>query len=439
MANRDFFLLQTADGWSLRDSFNSELCFCDETESLTAVADRVADETSDAKGKVRLVIGLHSSNVLSDLVECRPADARNRSSLLYQFESTLPFPAEDLTSDFHPTQNGMFGVATLTNTVKPLVDRLEANKVSVHSVSPVTVLAIQSLQKDYSIDANALVVWDCGDGNQAEAVRLQNGCVSDWFQLPAEPKLRQQRLNVVTKRLPQGTDIVVVDFKDDRAIRSHFAHATQIETDSLDACAASFAADVLRGKCEPSFELRRDELAEADPIRSIRRPLQVALTMAALFLVALSIAFWYRATSFDNQVSELREQELQLFKRVFPGSRPPAGVLSRLESEHARLSGARGTNAASGDVPLPFPALTVLQKFLDGMPANERVQVSTVRINDGKLEVDTNLRNHSSAGVFVSALKEQGFAVVPPTSEQRDNKSVSSLIYGSLQPQQDTP
>lgn len=438
MPKHKHILLQTHNAWQLINAqtagIETRVDVGQRDESLTTVARNVADALESSNRPTRIVLLLESSEVLSDHFRCDARDASNRASLLFQFESQLPYAAEQITADFQPADGGAFGACIVTDHLQPLVDELETANIEVQSISAATLLALQSLIAEQNIEPNSAVVW-CDDF-ATEICVLHHGRLRRWMQSSNDVDSICAALHGLAKRHRHIDSIVIVNAPEGcpAALQDRLSGDLEVHTltsDSIQDHAISVASRVLVHREEPLFEFRRGSLAQADPIRTIRQPLQWAYYAAAIFLIALTASFWLRATAYDGQVEKLRGQEADLFAQVFPKSNVPAGVLSRLESEHARLAGARGTNR-SQKVALPFPALTVLEKFLDSLSIDERIQFAAVRISDGDLEMDADLKTHGSAGVLVAALQQQGFSVVPPTTEKKDARSVNSLVHGSL-------
>jgi len=143
----------------------------------------------------------------------------------------------------------------------------------------------------------------------------------------------------------------------------------------------------------------------------------------------LASVCWFKSVQYQRRSQELQRQQAAAFRTAFPQSRVPTAVLSRLRSEHGKLSAARSWR---GEVKLPVSALHVLLEFLSALPDDQRYRFREFRIEDGKIDVDVELRSHNEANVLVSSFENRGFAVSAPTTVQQSQQTVSSRIFADL-------
>ena len=129
-----------------------------------------------------------------------------------------------------------------------------------------------------------------------------------------------------------------------------------------------------------------------------------------------------------READALAAKQAELFKHVFPDTKVPVGVKRRLESELAKLKGLEG-----GDTPLPSTAsaLTMLHDVLDAMPADRRFEVLEIQIEQDRLYLDGEVREHGDAELMAQRLRAKGFEVASPRTQRLDDKRVSLRISGT--------
>ena len=74
----------------------------------------------------------------------------------------------------------------------------------------------------------------------------------------------------------------------------------------------------------------------------------------------------------------------------------------------------------------------MLYELVLGMPDDLRLQVQQMRVEDGKVYLDLNMRSVGNAGELADALEQRGFHIEPPTTEQFDAKQVAVRLNGKL-------
>jgi hypothetical protein len=175
----------------------------------------------------------------------------------------------------------------------------------------------------------------------------------------------------------------------------------------------------------PWFELRRDELANGEPNRAIRKNITWLGAAVVSVLVALSSAWWIRASQLQQRFTEITQQQRDIFQQTFPESRIPRAVVSRLESEHVKMIRSR---QLTDEVPRSHSALDVLHEFLLSLRTDVRSRTTEIWIDNGVVTADVELRAHDDAGALAASLEQNGFIVDPPTTTQRDKQTVVTRL-----------
>jgi hypothetical protein len=372
-----------------------------------------------------IVIGVNSTSALAGSFELGDDDPRLRRTLLYDLERILPCAAEEIVADFSFAGNKVFAVALRIDVWLPIVIELEARGFRVQSISPVALMALQSYLDDADDDSTDVVLWQ--DDREIELFRFHDKSVSAWRHFHADERAVASQLAVesLTRFTPLRCELINTS----EQYAQNGLECRERETGSVAEHALRTAELVLAGSRSPLIELRREELAAGDPSRPVRGSLHYLYAAAVLLLVAVTSVLWIRSIQYQRRTDELLRQQVTCFKEAFPQSPVPVAILSRLGSERTRLSGARSGN---GDVEFPVSALHVLLEFLSALPADQKYRFRECRIEDGRIDLDVEVRSHNEANVLVSSFGKRGFSVTAPTTVQQGPQTVSSRIFAEL-------
>jgi hypothetical protein len=144
-------------------------------------------------------------------------------------------------------------------------------------------------------------------------------------------------------------------------------------------------------------------------------------------LLALTLALGARGYRYSVLADELMGQEAQVFQEIFPNRAVPIVIRSRLESELTQLRGVRGDTKDLPHIPLALP---LVAELLEAMPADRRFRLEEIRVEDGQLYLDGEVREHSDAEAIAELLRTRGFKLPSPHTHRLDQKRVSFRITG---------
>ncbi|MFZ5828653.1 MAG: hypothetical protein ACOY3P_01125 [Planctomycetota bacterium] len=418
--------------------------------SVEVIADEAARFVAEhGLSRRRVVVALASTAVLCGSAEVASAkQARNRRALAYQLEDVLPIAAEDAVMDFIVHKQRAFGVAVDVQSVLPLIAAIESRGLSVQSIVPAALLGLQSLLGELAAGSFDLIVWETEGA--LELFDLA-GRVTDWRHFAGSTETAAEQVLVEISRLSSAARVLLVHETEGAISESPtalLADPSQTAGNSLPVAQLPMLTEhivaaplgefvrrasdsVVRGTMTPWIELRRGPLSIGDPHRAVRRDWRMLQYAAALFLLALTAFGATRAQQYRRAAGNALAAEQAAFRQAFPESPSPAAVLRRLESEYIKLRGARSDEAK---VLLPPPALNVLHAVVSALPQGQRFRVEQIRIENGRLDLDVEVRTVGAAGVVADALERAGFRVEPPATEQRDDGSVAVRIFGRYEP-----
>ncbi len=421
-----------------------------------------------------LILGIPSAWCLcaSISTERLPRRKQRFEAMLYRLEEKLPLAAEEITADFAPGRDAALGVAVRTAQLHPWLEALEAAGIAIQCISPTVMLSTQGLleqenrivatqspstpEERRAIEPSDLdelkstrtsstlptgptrklppqvepwnaVAW-CSD-LELDCLVLQESQPLAWHLNQAgDPNASGLSLRALRHtdgwRLAccGGTPQAIADLPN--------TVVEQVEETSIVSAAARAAELILLGELAPWFDLRRGALAVRDPLRQVLRPLVLAASLAAIFLVVLSASLLWRAHQYDRLAAALIESQKSVFRQALPGQAVPGALRSRLQSEEQRM---RGLSGDSQEVIQSRSALLVLRDAMSRLPGDVRIRLLEVRIDKDRIYIEGQARTHGDAELIATALRKQGaFEVEPPRTEQLSGQGVSFTITGAV-------
>ncbi len=390
---------------------------------------------------------------------------RDQQALAFAFEQHLPLAAEELVAAIVETEAGALGLAIAIEPVREWVTALESAGVVVQSVSAAGLLALEELEKRGGEGATArilanpatarilanpatdgvanpatrVVLWQ--HDAQLECFLLAQGKPYAWRHFQAEPSALRQQLGFLALTRPPtvGSEmnsagpLHVTTCKLAPELLEMISELPDVVVDStreetLDVLAAEAAARVLAGTMTPWVEFRTGPLANIDPYRPVARPLRFATVAVIVCLAVVAATMVFRAHRYRSLAAEYHERQADIFRSALPGQSVPAGIVSRLESEHGKLT-------ASNSAPLPTAsksALVLLHRVLAGLPQDIRYRIFEIHLEEGRIDLDGEVLSHSDADRIASALRSQELQVEPPRSQQLPNQAVGVRVSASV-------
>lgn len=339
--------------------------------------------------------------------------ARDRAALLYRLEEQLPLAAEQFTADFVRSGESAMAVAVAGERVEPLVEALEHAGILVQSIAPLAMLATQQVAADLA-KPTATVLWE-EDGAKLSVIAVRQGAPVAWSLVNAASANEEEQIKLATDLMDLGgTPSGEIDRRDGGAlIRS----------------AARLGEAVLAGKAAPWFEFRRDAIAAADPMRSLRPALNAALGAAAVLLIVLAVAMLWRGWRYDRLARDYEDQLTARFQEKFPGWAVPANVRAVVESEHRKLA-ARGTGALPPEA--RHSALRLMRDVLGNVGSDVRFAIDRMTINDTSIEIEGRVKSYEDVGPLVASARSAGLEVPTPQMRKTTDGAWSYAIRGSL-------
>ncbi|TWU58429.1 hypothetical protein Poly51_12070 [Rubripirellula tenax] len=354
------------------------------------------------------------------------ADVRDRSAMAFELEDHLPVDAESFVADYVVTDSESASHKTVSAIAIEhlrfidIAEAFEAVGIPVRSIVPTAVLAARSIAHRHpaSVDAR---IW-LADATHFDSIGFSDGRIAAWKHLPLDSDAILQHI-----ALDIGSDqktYIISDNIDTLEMLKSASLGSESMGESLSDHIQFGAAAYLADQSGPWFDLRRDRLAPTDRLRALRTQLRFLAIAASLFCIAVAAGGWYRKSRIEAEVASVLNRQQDVFKAGFPGTKPPAAIVRRVRSEHAKVIGSRGTPAVN----VPTPAARVLRLVLASLPTETRFRIEGISINDGSVRLDLQVRSPVDAGKIASSLSVAGFNVNPPVTNQKDTQTFTSTI-----------
>ena len=401
MADDVVIFISSSDAWRID---------LDPAAGAAEIAKAVADALAGRSGED--VLAIPSAWCLAAQVELSAGAQDDHKSLLFRLEEKLPLAAEDIVADFiprapHPERPRTLGVAAKLDVLRTLLVSTETAGLAVRSVSPLVLLAAQHVIGSHK-GSDAIHLWP--ESERINVIGLRGGSVTAWSLVANDDEHAVQR----------EVDVHALSFDQPPRVEQH---------EQPEDAAAKCAADILAGRVRPWVELRCGPLASADPIRSHRRPLNLALAAAAAFLILLAGAMFVRAARYERLTSAYERQLAAEFSRVFPDWPPPANVRAVIDSEFRKAQSQRLD--AGSDATARSSALRTLHEVLSRFPTQGRCDVDRLTFGDGSFELQGRVQALEDVEPLASAAREAGLEVPPPLTRRGEDGAWTVTLRGA--------
>ncbi|QDT07428.1 hypothetical protein K227x_58550 [Rubripirellula lacrimiformis] len=347
---------------------------------------------------------------------------KNRKQIVYELEEYLPIDADDLSIARVESRGGLLIVATDSESIKPLVARLEATGKYVASISPIAFLAVASLRRQLSLKTVDHLVWQSSEG--LDVMELHQGIPISWEWHGDHFAVADGKLKEIVSGQTTGR-IAVID-GDDNLVET-FANAESCVSIELnrEQAAEAECARIALGSTSPIADLRDGPLASSNPHQPISRSLKTFVAVLLAFQICVVGSLFLLRKRYQHQSDEHIIALEQAFQETFPDEAIPVGIVARLESEHRRLAGTRGV--AGRKSPELRSAIPVTHAFLASMPepADSTFVIDRLEFaSAGVLNLSGTAKSYADLEFFAERLRIGGLAV-PPVSATATSGGVS--------------
>ncbi|WP_010583127.1 hypothetical protein [Schlesneria paludicola] len=388
-----------------------------------------------ATGAHRVLIALDSPLCLSAAFPLpSQRQSRNHQAVSYLLEPHLPWSAEEVVVDFESSKAEAFAVAVFHDPIQLLIRKLEELGVLVESISPLARLALDwdlehlairearffVLQSNedsvelWMIDRRRPVLWRHVPQPPASVIQeLQVVALNECIPLPLILRGIGAELSSEIRELP---DFVVVDNSDD-------ASASVLDS------AVRRAVAILSGAERAKIEFRRGTLVHPQRNRFIGRSLGLLQASVICLLVAIGVRVFQLGEEFNHQRIEAGDQQAEVFRSLFPGTPIPVGVKTRIEGEYAKLRGMRGDIV---ELPHNTSSIRLVERLLRSLPKDMRFRVLEIRIEQDRLYVVGQVREHADADRIADELRKVNLVVEAPSTHRLPQKGVEFRISAQL-------
>ena len=433
MAAAAYLIATAGDGWHVVRVVKDECDLRRVTggEELNAALDDLGYDGDGA------CLGLPMSGVLAAQIDTSGLPRKGRrAAMLYRLEEQLPLDAEQLTAGFLPPAAGrVLGVAVETEPVRAMIERLGEMGIETLSICPASLLAL------WSARAGQEEAWDyaiiCADGG-VDIFRLGDGAPVAWYAAPDEPAEVSRALSADLLANPLETDraaVGVVGSLSEQTVealnRDPSLRIVSKQDEDPVVLAARGAEALLAGKEAGWIDLRQSGLAPPGAWGRLSRPLGTAAALLIVLLLALTGTFAWRGHQYAAIASETKLVQRAIFHNLYPNVAAPEQIKRQVQGDWRGLASLCGVGA---EVELSPCSLDALRRIASSLPPTMRLRLVDVRVGPTGIVLEGQARNHAGAQVIAQALKEQGFAMEAPRTEQLVSGGVAFTLVGKDAP-----
>jgi type II secretory pathway component PulL len=383
-----------------------------------------------------VVLALESELCLSANIPIdRSSELRGEQSMAFRFEEWIPWGAEDFVADFGVAGNHALAIAVRTERLTAFLDRLAELDIHVERIVPWALL-IAAAHVVHGVPVDSHVIAIERDG-WIDLLTIEGSRISTWKWLPADATNLVCELEC--RALETGGHPSIVGYRLSTALSSELSRfGYTIEAAPTDAAselasilALAAASRVVQGALDSPIDLKRGRFGRSRGHLALRRYVLGLQVAVATMLLTITVTLLFRGYRYDRQTEQVASQQAEVFQSVFPNAKVPIGIANRLKSELAKLKGLRGDNEG---LPESVAVTTVLHRLLSALPTDRRFRFLEIRIEEGRLHLDGEVREHRDAETIAQRLRGEGFQVVPPKTQRLDGERVTLRISGQLTP-----
>lgn len=363
----------------------------------------------------------------------RPQDLRDRQAMLYRLEESIPWNAEEIVADFAAKEDAAFAVAVLIEPLLGFLNRLTACGIQTQNIVPSALLAAYGQIAKCKLEDRCTLVFD--RGGWADVLTVSNGNVTSWATMPASTESVGRHVDAMA--LEHGSAGAVVGcglnaamFEALRA-RHGSVRLSAVDQPSVADLTIAAASQLVDGSLELPIDLKQGPFGRTRRSSALQRPILALQLAVAILVFSLTGALLYQGHACARQALEASSQQAKVFQSVFPNSKVPTGITTRLRSELAKLKGLRGDD---GTLPTNTSTVVVLKELLAALPVDKRIRLLEIRIENGRLYLDGEARAHSDAELLTQRIRGQGFEAPSPKTQRLDDQRVSMRITASYKP-----
>lgn len=423
-------LIEGSTHWHLSSS-EAEVRLCPVDCPASQVVSEAVARIKPTKAGSALAILLNATSVLhSSFPRSDTGGTKARAALEFRLEANLPLSAEEFVAAFQldPKADGQVAaIATEKTRLLELISLLRSEGIELHGVFPGSLLVAQTLLDQKKIPTSAALVL--ARKHSSETLVICKQLVRSW-RLENGIAEAERGTTVILKQLDLQLPQVIAGMPPDLEAVNRTAEIKHLEVD-LDQLERDCARSMIAHNTAAWFDLLDAASLESGDANSASNWLTRLAGTAALCLLVIAGALFWRASETRRLTNELRQSQQEVFRRVFPDKRVPTAVLARLRSEHAKVTASRSTS--SSELPLPAPALPIIQKLVEALPNDVPFSVQELRVENGDVYLDVEVQQHSEAGAITTALQSKGINFSPPTTELAGPK-VRARLRGVASP-----
>jgi hypothetical protein len=397
--------------------------------------------TSLGKMPARVVIGLESTKAFFASTTLGREQLANQQSLSIAAESVLPLSAEEMVVDSVKALDDSMSdklssslVACESGPLEGIVDALESSGLKVYLIIPQSLVWLDYVRSQGWLENECVLlvnheraigsVGAVVSSEQAapngpaccDLVLVENGRLSNWVVTNVHGLAAQ--LGMLERKELKILHLVISSEKPSDVARERLVwpkgwNASQTEVVPRERILAEMAQRYLSGQLQPLANLRRGVLAKSDPWRDHRSAIGRLVAAAALFLMVYAVCLGWQGWQAKQQALEFQRQQEHQFQQALPGTRVPAAVLRRLQTEHARVVGIQRQVGLAEE---SRSAVERLGRVLGQLPSDFPYRIDQISIASDRLQIDAIVQNAQQAGQLARSVEQAGYEAQPPNT-----------------------
>lgn len=425
-----------------------------------------------------VLMALRTEDILSVTIPDDPDRPRNMTdeALLYELEEFVPLPAEQFVADFArytvdpvpevvdsdhsarsvesvlsktPPLHGQLALLVKTDQWKPFLDKMDRIGIPVTLLVSLSELVVRGLTVHMSPEESCAIhalAWSFGtdepfaDRHVEILFCSKDGRPMAWRFVQCDPVEIRRAFEIARLSFP-NTQVTAVtcglsptQFDAITANKGLCGAKSIKDNHSWPALIYSAGQELLLGKTEPWWNLRKGELAMKSSSRLLQKSVRRLLWCSVLALMSFCLFCGLHIFRLYRMADHYHLGQKEFFYAALPDQNLGTGFRNRLESEYKKMSAQREHLL---DMPDRTSVLVPLFHLLRSLPDEPRHQFPEIRLEREQIRLDGQLQTHSDAETIATVLERNGFQVEPPTTRQNPDGGVSVRLVMRWCPKDD--
>lgn len=331
---------------------------------------------------------------------------KNRQNVLYDFEVNWPIALEDLVADYLSGRETALGVCTEQHRLKPVIEVITKLNLNLQAICPKAMLALQHHLATTTQNTANHTIW--ANGNAYHWFTLEDRKPVSWHWLsPSQEALVLQAQSLyLTEKKPLQIQLLDMPQNVQKELEKlPQITITQNDTAELQTAACSGAQRIASKKIKPWINFLRPPLVQNSQEQATQKSLSFLLSAIVMLGITFCGTLSWRSGLYQDIARKNKIQQQQIFKDLFPDSRIPPNVASRISSELRNMIKHTRVNPFDKTATDQTSALILFHQTMLSLPTTLPMHLQEIRLENNNIDLRGQAKQHAQVQSIANALR----------------------------------